>query len=202
MATKWRLAKSLIRLRDQINQLAPHRSKVSDGSVGDTSHAARPSDHNPDSRGVVAAIDVTHDPVNGCDGQTLSRAVIADPRVKYVIYNSEIWKARTKKWERYTGPNAHKQHVHVSVKPDLYDNVAPWLLSVVNNPSSSSIKPILKLGDKGPEVRTLQSKLGIEVDGNFGFSTQRAVQRLQTKHGLQTDGIVGPKTWMALAGSR
>lgn len=198
MATKWRLAKSLIRLRDQINQLAPHRSKVSDGSVGDTSHAARPSDHNPDSRGVVAAIDVTHDPVNGCDGQTLSRAVTSDPRVKYIIYNSEIWKARTKRWERYTGPNKHKQHVHISVQPDRYDNVEPWPLVVAPSASVSPSRPVLKLGDKGQEVRRLQSKLGIEVDGQFGYGTQKAVMQFQEKHGLEVDGKVGKATWAKL----
>lgn len=197
----WRLAKSLIKLRDQINQAAPHRSKVSDGSVGDTSHAARPSDHNPDAKGVVAAIDVTHDPVNGCDGQTLSRAVISDPRVKYVIFNSEIWKARTKKWERYTGPNAHRHHVHISVQPDRYDNVEPWALSIAPSPVKPS-RPILKRGDRGDGVKELQTKLrkwaDVGIDGIFGESTERAVRYFQRLYGLDADGRVGPATYKAL----
>lgn len=61
----WRLSKGLERLRAQVNDKWPNRRKDSDGSVGDTSHAARPSDHNPDSRGVVHAIDITHDPRGG-----------------------------------------------------------------------------------------------------------------------------------------
>lgn len=30
----WRVAKSLLILRDQINQYAPHRNKDSDGTIG------------------------------------------------------------------------------------------------------------------------------------------------------------------------
>jgi hypothetical protein len=65
----WRPAKSLIQLRDQINQIAPNRSKASDGTIGDAAHASRASDHNPWVRegdaGVVTAIDITHDPDDG-----------------------------------------------------------------------------------------------------------------------------------------
>ena len=57
----WPAAKSLIRLRDQMNQAAPHRSKASDGTVGDENHKTRDSDHNPwvqdGDIGVVTAMD-------------------------------------------------------------------------------------------------------------------------------------------------
>ena len=43
----WRLARSLETLRAQINRIAPNRSKVSDGTIGDAKHASRSSDHNP-----------------------------------------------------------------------------------------------------------------------------------------------------------
>ncbi|HKV33547.1 MAG TPA: hypothetical protein VJP89_04485, partial [Pyrinomonadaceae bacterium] len=59
----WRVAKSLLRLREQINELAPNRSKASDGTIGDAAHASRKSDHNPwvkdGSIGVVTAMDIT-----------------------------------------------------------------------------------------------------------------------------------------------
>lgn len=197
----WRLAQSLVRLRDQINQAAPHRSKLSDGSIGDPAHSARVSDHNPDRNGVVAAIDVTHDPVNGCDGNTLSRALIADPRVKYIIFNSEIWKARNQRWERYVGPNKHKHHVHISVKPEIYDNVEPWPLSLTTVPSKP-LRPVLRKGDRGESVKELQVKLrkwaNVSVDGIFGIGTENAVKYFQRTEGLDDDGIVGSKTWDAL----
>lgn len=124
----WRLAKALETLRVQINTDHPGRSKVSDGSIGDQAHAARVSDHNPNAQGVVTAIDVTHDPAHLVDGAILSRQLIADSRVKYVIFHGEIWKARTRKWEPYHGANAHNHHVHVSVNADTADDIAPWVL--------------------------------------------------------------------------
>lgn len=128
MATKWRLAKSLDKLRIQINAAHPDRSRVSDGSIGDTAHAARTSDHNPNAKGVVTAIDITHDPAHGVDGLKLAEALRHDPRTKYIIFAGRIWKARTGKWERYTGANRHDKHVHISVVADAkgYDSTAAW----------------------------------------------------------------------------
>ncbi len=63
----WRLAKSLETLRSQVNAVHPNRSKESDGSIGNAEHSARESDHNPNSAGVVCAIDITPDPAGGVD---------------------------------------------------------------------------------------------------------------------------------------
>ena len=135
MPKPWRLAKSLTKLREQINLKWPNRAKASDGSIGNAEHASRKSDHNPylhDSRGqpIVTAIDVTHDPVNGPDGLVLATAIITDPRVKYLIWNHRIWKSRTGAWEPYRGSNAHTHHVHVSVKAlqASYDDEREWVL--------------------------------------------------------------------------
>jgi hypothetical protein len=47
-------------------------------------------------------------------------------------------------------------------------------------------------------VRTLQTRLALVVDGNFGPKTEATVKAFQTTHGLVADGVVGPKTWAAL----
>jgi hypothetical protein len=211
----WRLARSLKKLQDQINEMAPGRSKVSDGSIGDTAHASRTSDHNPNENGVVAAIDITHNPSGGCDGRILSRSLIADSRVKYVIFNSQIWKARTGQWEFYGGKglSPHDHHVHVSVKPDTLDQTQDWAVRIAGEPGEvpiststpASTHPLLKKGASGEAVRTLQrllTELGFasSVDGQFGPNTEATVMRFQESRGLGADGKVGPATWAKLGG--
>jgi hypothetical protein len=51
MASSWVLVPCLVTLRGEFNRVAPDRDKGADGSVGDISHAAKPSDHNPDETG-------------------------------------------------------------------------------------------------------------------------------------------------------
>src|SRR5699024_8972055 len=103
------LAASLNKLRDEVNALWPNRSRVSDGWIGDTSHQARKSDHNPDyaSGGVVRAIDITD---NGIVVNPLSAHTANDSRVFYVIYNRRIYQPSTG-WKPYSGSNPHTQHV-------------------------------------------------------------------------------------------
>lgn len=113
----WRLAPSLVALINETDRLYPNRSTASDGSIGDTAHAARTSDHNP-AYGWVTAIDLTDDKAHGCDADRLGNHLIAtrDPRVKYVIRNREIAGGYTGwRWRRYTGSNAHFSHTHISI---------------------------------------------------------------------------------------
>lgn len=49
-------------------------------------------------------------------------------------------------------------------------------------------------------VKTVQSRLRIAADGQFGPQTKRAVIAFQKAHGLTSDGVVGPVTWRALGG--
>ena len=67
-----------------------------------------------------------------------------------------------------------------------------------------TVRPILRKGSTGEDVRKLQERLnelGYDcgaVDGKFGDNTRRAVIAFQGAHGLKTDGVVGTQTWAAL----
>lgn len=136
----WRLAASLRALRDTVNAMAPSRSKLSDGSIGDAVHATRDSDHNPwvvhEGKGIVTAIDVTHDPQGGCDAGRLAEALRLgrDPRVKYVIFDRRIFSSTIQPWQwrPYGGANPHSHHIHVSVAPSVerFDDTTLWQVSV------------------------------------------------------------------------
>lgn len=133
-----RLAASLVQLRKQINDRYPARDKTSDGWIGDKKHATRKSDHNPwvkaDGDGVVTAIDVDEDLAPGLDamGTVVRLCASRDPRVKYIIYEGKITVqgSQLQQWKKYTGVNAHKHHVHVSVFPDrrLFDDASDWAI--------------------------------------------------------------------------
>lgn len=202
-----RLAKSLITLIDEVDAKYPDRDRSNDGTIGDTSHQARRSDHNPDSEGVVRALDITHDPAHGVDTYRLAENLRTgrDPRIKYVISNRKIFgdegyasrngvSAWT--WGAYNGTNPHDMHVHVSVNADdaLADDTKPWAIGDVASPHYPRLKP----GDGGDPVKYAQSLLGIAVSGAFDAPTETAVRAFQARSGLDVDGIIGPYTWRAL----
>lgn len=131
----WYLADSLIALGNEINARWPNRDTGSDGAIGDASHQARKSDHNPDwsnlaiamgSKGVVRAIDIDN---GGINVQELLDATIGDPRVWYVIWDRHIY-SRTHNWEKqvYNGTDDHTGHLHISLNHTkaAETGTAPW----------------------------------------------------------------------------
>lgn len=60
---------------------------------------------------------------------------------------------------------------------------------------------LLKEGSNGEDVKKIQSKLGITVDGIFGKTTTDAVKIWQSNNNLTVDGIVGDKTWSLMFNS-
>lgn len=137
---QWRVAKSLEKLRAQINALAPRRNKASDGTIGDAAHSATKSDHNPDANGVVKALDITHDVAGGCNANLIwdSLRNARDMRIQYMIWNRQIVNAdqigSAAPWtvRPYNGSNPHTKHIHISVRADArrYDDDAPWAVTV------------------------------------------------------------------------
>lgn len=132
MAGFWRPAEALTTLRAQVNAIAPGRSRLSDGTIGDAAHAAVTSDHNPDANGVVKAMDLTHDPLHGADMQAIADSIIAsgDPRIWYIIFNGRIWE-RGIGWRKYYGDNQHTKHAHFNTvhTASLFDNDANWSIN-------------------------------------------------------------------------
>lgn len=145
----WRTARSLDTLLAQVNTAGPDRSKASDGTLGDQAHAARESDHNPDSQGVVRARDVTHDPAHGCDVDQVAEELrrSRDPRIRYVIRSRRIFTSyatrvrRAWEWGPYVGSNPHETHMHLSVVGSaLADDPAPWaIFTEVNMTEAESL---------------------------------------------------------------
>lgn len=71
------------------------------------------------------------------------------------------------------------------------------------DPAVPPTTPVLKIGDTGPNVKTLQEKMtkkgyNLLADGNFGPRTQSAVKLFQVNNNLPETGIVDVATWAAL----
>lgn len=140
-----RRAHALATLLDQVNRQFVGRDTGSDGWIGDAAHRSRPSDHNPNSRGVVCAQDFDEDLRVGDErvGDWLWDRLHGsrDPRIGYVIYEGAMFSSYPARgygpWEvrPYTGPNGHFHHLHLSVvqDPKLYDDPAYWFVG--NDPA-------------------------------------------------------------------
>ena len=202
MTAPWHVAASVHVLLAQCNSFAPHRSRLSDGTIGDARHAAlgSASDHNPWYRNTVTAVDITHDPTHGMDCSRLANGLVQlnDSRRKYIIWNRRIFEFRpgfrdSGRWARYAGSDPHTSHLHVSVMPNpSCELVNSWKVYEFT---------ICQLGDWNEKVLALQVRLndGLVVDGMFGPKTFLAVQAFQSKHHLTPDGIAGPMTLNALS---
>lgn len=200
------LAPALVQLRKEVDKRFPNRDRASDGWIGDASHAARPSDHNPcwtcsgRSRGIVRALDIDISPDGRADKDLrakILKVTMGDSRVWYVISNGIIY-SRTYGFQarKYNGSNPHFGHVHISLNgangvsgdPGNFDT-SPWF---------NTRKPLPK---KNIDLSVLRSQmkraLGIEK-GPIKFKhavrfTQMALNR-KYKAGLKTDGLAGKKT--------
>jgi hypothetical protein len=109
----------------QATALRPLRKKISDGLLPSVAHrkASPNSDHN-----TGLAVDLTHDPKNGIDCAEIFEKLKEDKRVKYLIFQGEIWsKEKSKQGNRqYTGSNPHNKHLHISINASCATDTSPW----------------------------------------------------------------------------
>ena len=117
-----KLCKAGQQLRLQIDDSYSDRDRTSDGWVGDVRHSARTSDHNPDSKGIVRAIDIDRDLAGKKKpdlmpdlADQIRLCAKSDKRISYVIFQGKIASSRMGwRWRKYSGINPHNTHCHVS----------------------------------------------------------------------------------------
>lgn len=195
----------LLELAEEFDRLGPDRDHESDGSIGDTAHQARSSNHNlddtpgsrtpqtdGDSRKDLRAIDVDRSGPwrNGFTMQAGIDLIVArcksgdEDRLVEIIYNRHAWYA-SNGWRRidYTGANAHTEHAHFGAKADtgkLENDRRPW--GLVEEWGGGSDDMLVKKGDKGEQVKYWQyvlTDLGytLAYDGDYGPKMEAAVNK-------------------------
>lgn len=152
----WFLNASLSSWRDFINSSYPKRSKTSDGTIGDTAHAASVSEHNPDRDGSVDAYDCDVNLLGSTDPdgnaaedaamESLKREFERQPFAQLWIHNGKIanrdignWKVRD-----YSGKNKHNHHIHFQSKPSAEKQTykgrrTDRIVDAVNTSSTTSV---------------------------------------------------------------
>lgn len=194
------LAPVLVRYRNAIDRKWPKRPKKNDGWIGDQAHQARKSDHNPNRRDRVDALDIDSTAV--VHVPTIIASAILHPSTNYIIHKRRIMDASDKfAPHAYTGSADHNTWVHVSVEQNdkAEKAVNPWRFVETKTAWAATVKE----GAEGDLARYVQAFLNghgytLTVDGHFGPKTTAAVKNFQSKHELQVDGWVGPKTRKAL----
>lgn len=159
-----RLAPALVNLRSEINARWPHRDKRTDGWLGDAAHKLRASDHNPDSRGIVHAIDIDKD---GILPYVVISACLRDNwPTKYVIYNRRIWEPRNDWRDRpYKGKNPHTDHIHVSIKTGANWESNKWHWGIATPEPQPAPLPDLGPVDEMNEWRQYFDQSGAQLNG-------------------------------------
>lgn len=182
----WHTPASLNALMDEVEAWDPI-PRTSDGTVGDTAHSARLSDHNPDENGVVRALDAGES--DDAQGDQLFEALRAskDDRIAYVIHDGFRFLGAKypllgtrQPWVNipYTGLNAHLKHNHTSVNEAYDDDGRPWHLFTT---TEESMIPITKTSSAG-DIQLLQDRLAesgstlVKADGVYGEVTAAAVK--------------------------
>jgi hypothetical protein len=141
-----RLVAGGVTLRNQINKRWPKRDKRSDGWIGDKAHASRQSDHNPDARGLVHALDIDEDldPKDPGAAQRLANQIVAYAasgipganRIKYVVFNDQIASGTyaNSMWKWRGSGYGHMHHIHVSFSTKGENNAQTYPLPILNTP--------------------------------------------------------------------
>lgn len=133
--------------RDQVNKRFPKRDKRSDGWIGDAAHSARFSYHNPDSNGIVWALDIDENmgtPGIWRRGKTCKRlanqllayqrsGLPGSDRVLHVVYEDKVASATYKAfWWIWRGKGyGHTGHMHITFKDGKGDDGREFPLPIL-----------------------------------------------------------------------
>jgi len=117
-----KLCKAGQQLRLQIDDSYPDRDRTSDGWIGNRAHQNSFSDHNPDAKGIVRAIDIDRDLAGKKKpdlmpdlADQIRHAAKSDKRIAYIIFAGKIASPRMGwRWRKYRGINPHDHHCHIS----------------------------------------------------------------------------------------
>jgi hypothetical protein len=187
-------APALIACRNELNLIAPHRDKESDGCCASSAHSQQnpKSDHEPGKEGAAAgfarAYDYDEDVIQGMGDQQLhamGTILLADKRTKYLIYEGQLlFPDGTVK--KYTGPNKHEHHLHHSIHDSAVHDTSPWGIAAAFPGGNMALTLNQETIDA---IAAKVADLLRPIEAN-STSTNAAVARLEVAIEDKTSGLV------------
>ena len=181
----WYLAPSLVNLLNEVNSVWPDRSTNIDGAKGDSAHSERDSEHNPNERGSVNALDLTN---QGVDVDSIIEAASNHPSTMYIISRGLIYSDWMNFEPRSFPGDPHDRHVHISIKDSAQaeNNTAPWGIE----------EEVVAISDA--DIKRIVDAVGADTSGRLqyvlkvlrgeGSTTRQAIENLDLES-LKTDPI-------------
>lgn len=186
------LAPSLDTFRNEIGEVFPDHLTI--GWMAAPTHP-KPSDHWPNERGSVNAIDV---PSENVDVDAIIAAAIKHPSTWYVISRGKIYSSTYGFAERdYDGSNPHDSHTHISIHStvEAEQNTSSWGLEGEMALTNEEIEKIAKA----------VWAVGLNVVGKDGPQTAGAVQGWTYNEVVRANNgiaFVNNNVWKAIADAR
>jgi hypothetical protein len=180
-----------------LNVRWPKRDHRSDGWIGDASHQARKSDHNPDWKsippGIVRAEDID---INGIHVPTTLAALFIHASTRYVIFQKKIWHRDRKFRPAVYKGTPHVEHIHDSAQPGKERTGGRFALIATTPNWGAGIHNGAPRSRNVVECQAYLNAYGaaLAIDGDPGPKTLAAIGGFQRKHGLKSDNWAGPKT--------
>lgn len=149
-----RLVAAGVTLREQVDQRFPKRDKRSDGWIGDQAHKARRSDHNPDTHGLVHAIDIDADLGKAGDAELLASQLLElardgkdHGRLKNIVFRNRVASGTYPEhfWTwREDKSLGHQGHIHVSFTSKADEDGRPFPAPILKQQAAPKPKPTPK----------------------------------------------------------
>jgi hypothetical protein len=214
----WTNAPALRAIIADANNVAPGRSTASDGTVGDLTHQAQgaQSDHNPDARGVVHAVDITNDPAHGMDTWFWAQIIAdriksgAETRVRYLVSNdghkdvifnpsvSMVWR------QNGSAPKQdHTNHLHTSILSTVAaeNDVRPYFVrpgGPVPTPSEDDLTP--EQAQKLNDLHSFMSEIKVTNPPQGSPPHVGALQKLTDLHAFMSEIKAKVRSVLGLTG--
>ena len=153
------------------------------------------------------AVDIMMPVVNGKGNPAGHRAIAQlgahgkNLGIQTIIFDRQVWSARSPNGRPYTGVHPHYDHLHVELTRKAGEMLTKLQIDTALGTVSNGPYRTLRLSRPymiGSDVSIVQRTIGVPADGIFGPATKDGVIAFQRANRILADGVVGHDTWQKI----